>query len=123
MAGGTALIGAAYIVTMVAGAPPAWAPWGVAIGGSATSVALFVLGAASRGPVGRGTALLLAALGLVIAGSFSAALSLAAPAGDGARLVLGLPLRLAIVFYGVGFIPLFVLPIAFARTFARKADR
>jgi len=122
MVAGTAAIGAAYLATMLAGAPPGWAPWAVAIGGSAASVALFVLGAASRGPVARGIAALLAVLGLVIAGSFAVALALPMPTDDGARLFLGLPLRLAIVFYGVGFVPLFVLPLVFARTFARGRE-
>ena len=72
---GSVIIGAAYLATMVAGAPPSWAPWAVALGGSAASVALFVLGAASRGPVGRGVALLLAALGVVIAAAFCLALA------------------------------------------------
>lgn len=116
------VIGAAYLATMLAGAPPGWAPWAVAIGGSAASVALFVLGAGSRGAFGRGTALLLSALGLVIAGSFAVALAMPASADDGAQLVLGLPLPIAIVFYGVGFVPLFVLPVVFARTFARGRE-
>ncbi len=122
MVAGTAVIGAAYLATMLAGAPPGWAPWAVAIGGSAASVALFVLGAASRGPLGRGVAMLLTMLGLVIAGAFCIALALPASEAVGAPLVGGLPRRLAIVFYGVGFIPLLVLPVVFARTFARGRE-
>lgn len=123
MVAGTVAIGAAYLATMLIGAPPAWAPWAVAIGGSAASVALFVLGAASRGPIGRGTTLLLTGLGLVIAGSFAVALALPASGDSDTRLILGLPPRLAVVFYGVGFIPLFLLPVAFARTFVSGRER
>jgi hypothetical protein len=55
----------------------------------------------------------------VLFGSFGAALGL--PADDAANesLLLGLPLRLALVFYGVGFVPLLALPIAFGLTFEK----
>lgn len=122
MVAGMAVIGAAYLATMRAGAPPGWAPWAVAFGASAASVALFVLGAASRGPVGRGVAVLLTMLGLVTTGAFCIALALPVTEEVGAPLVGGLPRRLAIVFYGVGFIPLFVLPVVFARTFASRRE-
>ncbi len=37
--------------------------------------------------------------------------------GAGARLLLGLPLRAALVLYGVGLLPIVVLPFAYAVTF------
>jgi hypothetical protein len=115
---GSIAIAIAYGATIVLGSAPTWAPWLVAFGGSATSVGLFVIGAASRGAVSPAVGWMLAALFLVLFGSFGAALAL--PANEGAgRLVLGLPLRLAIVFYGVGFLPLLGLPVAFALTFER----
>lgn len=119
---GAAAIGVAYASAIVAGAAPAWAPRLVAFGAAATSVALFMLGAATRGPVGRGTRALLAVLFIAIAGSFLAALALPADEGPGGPMLLGLPLRLAVVFYGVGVVPLVALPLAFARTF-RAHDR
>lgn len=118
MLAGMSLVGAAYAATAVTGASPSWAPWCVAFGGATASVALFVLGAATRGTLGPGTAWLLVALFVVIAGAFGAALAIGAPAGP-EPVTFGLPRRLAIVFYGVGFAPLLVLPFAFARTFGR----
>jgi hypothetical protein len=49
--------------------------------------------------------------------SFAAGLLLAPAPGPGARLLFGLPLPAAIVVYGVGIVPLLVLPIVYARTF------
>jgi hypothetical protein len=37
--------------------------------------------------------------------------------GVGGELLLGLPRRTAIVLYGVGLIPMFLLPIAYALSF------
>jgi hypothetical protein len=118
-AAGAIAIGIAYGATIFAGAAPGWASWFVAFGGSATSVGLFVLGAASRGAVSSAVGLMLAALFVVLMGSFGAALALPATEGPAGPIFLGLPLRLAIVFYGVGFLPLLVLPVAFALTFEK----
>lgn len=117
LAGGVLAIGIAYAAAIVRGAAPAWAPWLLAFGAAATPVGLFVLGAETRGALSRGVAVLLGALFVVLFASFGAGLAL--PAGEGAagRLLLGLPFRLAIVFYGVGFVPLVALPLAFAMTF------
>lgn len=54
---------------------------------------------------------------LVLAIGFGAALAL--PGGESAvtRLWLGLPPRAAIVIYGVGLLPILVLPVAYALTF------
>ena len=41
-------------------------------------------------------------------------------AGAGAPLYLGLPLRAAIVIYGIGLFPIVVLPIAYALTFGEQ---
>ena len=114
---GTAALGSAYAAAIIGNAAPPWAPWAVAIGGSAASVSFFVLGAASRGPVRRSIGLLLGALLVVLIGSFGAALALPAGEGPGGTILLGLPSRLAIVFYGVGFVPLLALPLAFGLTF------
>jgi hypothetical protein len=54
---------------------------------------------------------------IVLAGGFCLALALPEAEGNGAQLVLGLPLRAAILIYGVGLLPTFVLPIAYAITF------
>lgn len=91
-------------------------------GAASTPIGLFVLGAATRGVHTRKVRLLLAALFVVLFASIAFALALPAAEGAGGRLLLGLPLRLAIVFYGVGFVPLIALPMAFAKTFRDGAD-
>ena len=48
---------------------------------------------------------------------FGAALALPATEGPLSTLWLGLPARAAIVIYGVGLLPIVVLPIAYALTF------
>lgn len=117
--GGTLAIAAAYVATIAAGAAPSWAPAALALGATTMSVAMFVLGAATRGVFTRGIALLLAALAAVMIGAFGAGLVMT-PGPDAEPLLLGIPRRLAMVFYGVGFLPLFVLPLVFARTLGRS---
>ncbi|MDA1081894.1 MAG: hypothetical protein O2973_09510 [Gemmatimonadetes bacterium] len=119
---GVAAVGCAYAGTVVDGAPPAWAPWALAGGTSFASVALFVLGAATRRTLSRGIAALLGALFVVLVAAFGAALALTPEIGSGEALLLGLPLRLSIVFYGIGLVPLLILPISFALTFDPTAN-
>ena len=54
---------------------------------------------------------------LMLVIGFGAALALPATEGALSKLWLGLPARAAIVIYGVGLLPIFVLPIAYALTF------
>ncbi|HEY1952920.1 MAG TPA: hypothetical protein VGG76_08945 [Gemmatimonadaceae bacterium] len=96
---------------------PAWAPWLLAVGVPIALGAIMVLGAARGrrgiGPLGIPFAFVVATLAI----GFGAALAL--PGGEGplSVLLLGLPLRAAIVIYGVGLLPIVVLPIAYALTF------
>jgi hypothetical protein len=53
----------------------------------------------------------------VLAIGFCAALALPATEGPLAELWLGLPARAAVVIYGVGLLPIVVLPVAYALTF------
>lgn len=119
LAAGAAATGISYAATIIGGAAPSWAAWPVAFGGAAAMVGLFVVGAASRGPIRPPMALLLGALLVVIFAAFGAALAMGPPATGTEKIVLGLPLRLAVVFYGIGVLPLFVLPVVFAMTLGR----
>jgi hypothetical protein len=103
----TLLIGAAY--------PPGWAAWAMALGTATIMVASMALGAARRGGIGR-LALPFAGTWLILAGGFAAAMLLPAEGPD-SPLFLGLPPRAAIVLLGVGLLPLFLLPLAYALTF------
>jgi len=110
-------IAGAYALAFLPGGAPAWAAWGIAIGGPGTLSAVMLLGAA-RG--GRVRVVAGAAIGLtfvVLAGAFVLALVLPAAEGAGGPLLLGLPLRTAVVLYGVGIVPLLFLPAAYAATF------
>ena len=110
-------IAGAYALAFLPGGAPAWAAWGMAIGGPGTLSAVMLLGAA-RG--GRVRVVVGAAIGLtfvVLAGAFALALVLPVAEGAGGALLLGLPLRTAVVLYGVGIVPLFFLPAAYASTF------
>jgi hypothetical protein len=106
-----------YAVAFRKTGPPAWSPWLVAIAVPISIVAIMVLGAA-RGGVGIGRLRIpFALVALILILGFIGAL--AAPATESAvsRLWLGLPLRAAIVIYGIGLLPIIVLPVAYALTF------
>ena len=53
----------------------------------------------------------------VLVVGFGAALALPATEGPLSTLWLGLPARAAVVIYGVGLLPVIVLPVAYALTF------
>lgn len=109
-------IGAAYASAFLPGGAPEWAAWVMAIGTAALLVAIMALGAVRHGRLGR-LWLPFAFVFLVLAGGFC--LILALPAADplDPALWLGLPPRAAVVLYGIGLLPLLVVPIAYALTF------
>ena len=112
----TVLIAAAYVGALVFVPVPAWTAWALMIGTSTIMLATTVLGAARSGRgVGR-LAIPLAAMFVVLLVGFSAVLTMPAETA-GSPLWLGLPPRAAVVLYGVGVLPLFVLPIAYPVTF------
>ncbi|HEX8243546.1 MAG TPA: hypothetical protein VF541_08625 [Longimicrobium sp.] len=112
-------IAAAYAAAFLPGGAPGWAPWPMAMGIPTALVAVMVLGAARGGRVGR-LALPFAFSFVVLAAGFALALALPANERAGAPLYLGLPLRAAIVIYGIGLFPIVVLPIAYALTFPEQ---
>ncbi len=106
----------AYVGAFGEGA--SWAPWAMATGTPLLMVALMVLGMARDDrPLGWLWGVLTFKLAACV-GGFGLGLVLP-PEAPGARLVLGLPVRAAAVLYGVGFLPLFVLPVAYALSFDR----
>jgi len=112
----TVAIAAAYGSAFLPDGPPRWAPWALAMGTAAIMVASMALGAARRGGVGR-LALPFAGVFLVLAGGFAAALLLPPTDPRDPTLWLGLPPAAAVVMYGIGLLPLFFLPLAYALTF------
>jgi hypothetical protein len=112
----TLLIAAAYGGALVASTVPVWAPWALMIGTSTIMVATMVLGA-SRAGAGIGRLVIpFTAMFVVLLVGFGAALVMPSEVA-GAPLWFGLPRRAAVVLYGIGVLPLFVLPFAYALTF------
>ena len=100
-----------------AGARDGWAPWALAIGANGVIMSLLALGAVRRDTLPTSLLWTFVALFVLCAGCFLAALALPPAEGANGPLLLGLPLRTAIVLYGIGVVPIFVLPLAYALTF------
>jgi hypothetical protein len=110
-------IGIAYAAALVTNGGSSLAPWIAAIGIPTSLTAIMILGAV-RGDKGIGSLTLpFLFVALILIVGFVAALALPATENAGSRLILGLPLRAAIVIYGIGLLPIVVLPVAYALTF------
>jgi len=110
-------IAVAYASAFAPGGAPSWAPWLLAIGIPAALVAVMIMGAAQDKGGIRKLALPIAFVGILLTMGFCLALFLPANESPQSALILGLPLRAAIIIYGVGLIPIVVLPVAYALTF------
>lgn len=113
---GAIAVGVAYASAWLPGGAPSWASWMMVLGLAAMLPGTLLLGAVRQGRpslVVLSTAVLLAAM-LVI--GFGAALLLPPETAAG-PLWLGLPRRAAIVIYGIGLLPILVLPLVFAYDF------
>ncbi len=96
---------------------PGWAPWLLALGIPLSLGAIMILGAA-RGRLGVGPLKIPFAFVIItLAVGFCAALILPPSESPASALWLGLPARAAIVIYGIGLLPIVVLPVAYALTF------
>src|SRR6476659_4701096 len=114
---GILAIATGYLVALLPGETPAWAPWLLALGIPVAIGAIMILGAA-RGRMGIGPLKYpFAFVVAVLAIGFCAALALPATEGPLSKLWLGLPARAAIVIYGIGLLPIIVLRVAYALTF------
>lgn len=113
---GTGCIALAYVSAFLGGAGT-WGAWSMVVGLALMVVALMALGASRRGTALGRLALPLACTFLILVGGFGAALALPPDEGPGSPLYFGLPLRAALVLYGIGLVPLFLLPLVYAWTF------
>ena len=114
---GILAITAAYLAALLPGETPAWAPWLLALGIPVAIGAIMILGAA-RGRMGIGPLKYpFAFVVAVLAIGFCAALAMPATESPLSKLWLGLPARAAMVIYGIGLLPIIVLPVAYALTF------
>ena len=113
----TCAIAVAYGSAFMPNGAPVWASWLLALGIPGALGGVMVLGAArERGGVGR-LAIPFAFVIVTLTVGFCLALGLPANEGPDSTLFLGLPLRAAIVVYGIGLMPIVVLPVAYALTF------
>jgi hypothetical protein len=114
---GIAAIASGYAAAFAHGGTPSWAAWLLALGIPLSLGAIMILGAA-RGARGIGPLRIpFLFVVAILAVGFCAALALPATESPLSRLWLGLPARAAVVIYGVGLLPIVVLPIAYALTF------
>ncbi len=117
-----AIVGGAVGIALAyasAFAPPAIAmagPWLMAVSLPVCLMSMMTFGAVRDGRSLGALALPIALVFLLVTGGFLAALALP-PDDPAAALWLGLPRRAAVILYGVGVLPLFVLPVAYALTF------
>ena len=114
---GLLAIGAAYAAAFYPGGAPSWSAWLMALGIPAATVGIMIMGAVREGTRLGNLVVPFTIVGLLLAAGFCLALSLPANEGPASALYLGLPLRAAIIVYGVGLLPTVVLPIAYALTF------
>ena len=120
---GIVAIAVGYAAAFLPGGAPPWAPWLLALGIPIALGAIMILGAA-RGRMGIGPLKYpFAFVVAVLAIGFCAALALPATESALSRLWLGLPARAAIVIYGIGLLPIIVLPVAYALTFEAQTLR
>lgn len=111
------LVAIAYAAMFVTATPPTWAAVSLAIGANGVIMSLMALGAVRRETIPRSLVWTFIGLFVLCAGCFVVALLLPAQEGAGGPLFLGLPIRTAIVLYGVGVVPIAILPFAYAFTF------
>jgi hypothetical protein len=110
-------IAGGYAAAFTPGGAPGWAPWLLAVGIPAALGGIMALGAA-RGSAGIGKLKFpFAFVFVVLTAGFCLALGLPSNEGIQSTLWLGLPARAAIVIYGIGLLPIIVLPVAYALTF------
>jgi len=113
---GTIGIGAAYVSAFFPDTLGKAGPYVMAVALPVCMIATMVLGAV-RGSRGLGALMWpILLVFLLVGGGFLLALQLPPDTVDGPYW-LGLPRRAAVVLYGVGILPLFVLPLAYAFTF------
>lgn len=107
----------AYGSAFTTGGAPGWAPWLLAVCTVLLLAALILLGTQRRGITPRAVLVPVALVTVILLAGFAAALNMGPVAAD-APLHLGLPLGAAIVVYGIGLLPMLILPVAYALTFS-----
>ena len=115
-----ATVGVGYAGAFFPGGAPSWAPWCLAIGTNGALMSLMALGASRRGTLPAALIWTFIGMFVLCAGAFSYALALPAAEGAGGALLVGLPIRTAVLLYSVGVAPIVILPFAYALTFDKS---
>jgi hypothetical protein len=113
-------IGVAYAAAFFPGGAPAWAAWALA-GGTALLMASSTALGAVRGDRLGWVWLPVTVILVVVGGGFWWTLGMRGGETSASPLWLGLPRRAAVILFGVGLIPLFVVPVTYALTFDEMA--
>lgn len=113
---GLCLVLAAYLGAWVSGGAFERGIWLMIAGVALVLPATIVLGGSRRGFISRPLLLSALFLFLMLAVGFGAALLLPAETVDG-PFFLGVPLRAAIILFGIGIAPSLLLPLAYAADF------
>jgi hypothetical protein len=115
-----ATVGVGYAGAFLPGGTPSWSPWCMAIGTNGALMSLMALGASRRGTLPAALILTFIGMFVLCAGAFSYALAMPAAEGAGGALLVGLPIRTAVLLYSVGVAPIVILPFAYALTFDKS---
>lgn len=113
-------IAAAYSTALVLAPAPAFVAQALAYGIGASMTGAFMLGATRDGTLSPWLAVVFVMVCVVVTGTFWWVLALPPHEGAGGALWLGLPRRTAMVLYGVGAVPMVLLPIAYTLAFDRS---
>jgi hypothetical protein len=113
-------VGAGYGGAFLSGGAPAWAPWALALGTNGALMSLMALGALRRDKLPTSLVLTFIGMFVLCGGAFAVALAMPANEGAGGPILLGLPVRTAILLYSVGVLPIVILPFAYALTFDKN---
>ena len=97
LAASCGLVAIAYAAMFVSATPPVWAPISLAIGANGVIMTLMAIGAVRHDTMPRSLVWTFVGLFVLCAGAFVVALLMPAQEGAGGPLLLGLPLRSAIV--------------------------
>lgn len=119
---GLLLIAIAYAGQLAGHAALAYPKWSLALGASLVLTGMLALAARRPGGTPRALQASVWLTCLATFGGLAYALAAPAPAADG-PLLFGLPRVTAIMLLVTGFVPLVLLPLAYARAFGRDVLR
>jgi hypothetical protein len=119
----TCALAAAYASAFFRGGAPVWSAWLFAGAMTGALVATLALGAMRHDRALGPLVLPFVLMTLLLGGGLVAVFVLPSDLGAREPLLLGLPRRAAIVLYGIGLLPILVLPVAYALTFAEHTLR